>query len=174
MYLVFSTSLNPDSRSRILAQTAVAELEKRGQSCQLIDLVEMPLPACDANECYTDPNVIQVARAIQDADGILIASPIYNYDLASSAKNLVELTGQAWTQKVVGFLCAAGGNGSYMAPMGLANSLMLDFRSLILPQFCYATGEAFDENKIINSAVDSRISQLVDQLVRISTALGRT
>ena len=73
----------------------------------------------------------------------MIATPIYNYNVSSSAKNLVELTGKAWTDKVVGFLCAAGGRGSYMGCMGLANSLMLDFRSLILPRFVYATGDPF-------------------------------
>jgi FMN reductase len=37
--------------------------------------------------------------------------------------------------KVVGFLCAAGGKSSYMSVMRLANSLMLDFRCLIIPHF---------------------------------------
>ena len=76
-------------------------------------------------------------------DGIVVATPIYNYDASAAAKNLVELTGRAWQNKVVGFLCAAGGDGSYMSIMALANSLMLDFRCVIVPRFVYATGGAF-------------------------------
>ena len=70
---------------------------------------------------------------------ILLATPIYNYDVSAAAKNMVELTGSAWRDKTVGFICAAGGTSSYMSVMGLANSLMLDFRCIILPRFVYAT-----------------------------------
>ena len=49
------------------------------------------------------------------------------YEHAIALANLVELTGRLWENKVVGFLCSAGGPGSYMSIMGLANSLMLDY-----------------------------------------------
>ena len=45
------------------------------------------------------------------------------------------MAGRAFTGKPVGFVCAAGGRSSYMAVLGLANSLMLDFRCLIVPRF---------------------------------------
>jgi FMN reductase len=171
MFVVISTSLNPGSRSRILANYAHDELQNRaGERCRLIDLAELKLPPCDASNCYHDPNVIEVSRAIQSAQGILIATPIYNYNVSSSAKNLVELTGKAWTDKVVGFLCAAGGNGSYMGCLGLANSLMLDFRTLILPRFVYATGESFAGDEISETEIEDRIVSLVEQLMAVSEA----
>ena len=34
---------------------------------------------------------------------------------------------------------------SYMSVMAYANSLMLDFRCVIIPRFVYATGSAFAE-----------------------------
>ena len=46
---------------------------------------------------------------IEAARVIIVATPIYNYDANAAAKNLVELTGSAWEDKTVGFLCAAGG-----------------------------------------------------------------
>lgn len=171
MYLVFSTSLNRDSRSRILAQYAVRELESRGEKVVYFDLVDQTLPPCDAGECYHDPNVLKASELIESARGILVAAPVYNYDLGSSTKGLIELTGKAWTDKVVGFLCAAGGAGSFMAPMQLANSLMLDFRSLVLPRFVYATGDQFQGDEISERQVEERIDRLVDQLVTVATAL---
>ena len=68
-------------------------------------------------------------------DAIVVAVPIYVYDTNAAIKNFVDLSGRAWTDKPVGFLCAAGGPSSYMAILGLANSLMLDFRCLIVPRF---------------------------------------
>ena len=72
---------------------------------------------------------------------------------------------------MVGFLCAAGGRGSYMSIMGLVNSLMLDFRCLIIPRFVYSTGEAFKEGKIVDPGVESRVIELTKELVRFCLAL---
>ena len=96
---------------------------------------------------------------------------MYNYDASAATKNLIELTGQAWTNKVIGFLCAAGGSGSYMSIMGLANSLMLDFRCLVIPRFVYATKEAFAEGRVSDSQVDDRIQELAETLTRLSKAM---
>lgn len=171
MYLVISTSLNPDSRSRILAKAAKSELEKHSAETQYLDLAEINLPLCDGATCYGHEDSAAAAESVGAAKGILLASPIYNYDVSAAAKNLIEITGKAWTEKVVGFLCAAGGQGSFMAPMSVANSLMLDFRSLVLPRFVYASGEAFAGNQIAETEVEQRIEQLVEQLVKVTSAL---
>jgi len=171
MFVVISTSLNPASRSRILAELAHERIQvQSGGQSRLIDLAETVLPFCDAGDCYSDPKVAEVACAIDSAQGILIATPIYNYNVSSSAKLLVELTGKVWTDKVVGFLCAAGGNGSYMACMGLANSLMLDFRTLVLPKFVYATSDSFEGDRLSDTEVENRIQGLVEQLMAVSQA----
>ena len=170
MFVVISTSLNPNSRSRVLASAAHSILGATPEGSRLIDLAETKLPFCDANEAYGDPNVVEVAAAIKSATGLLIATPVYNYNVSSSAKNLVELTGKAWTDKVAGFLCAAGGFGSYMSCMGLANSLMLDFHTVVLPRFVYATGDAFQGDQISDTDVEQRIQSLADQLMAIARA----
>ena len=115
----------------------------------------------------------ELREKIQNAKGILFAVPIYNYDVNAAAKNLIELTGDAWTNKVVGFLCAAGGKGSYMSVMSLANSLMLDFRCLIIPRFVYSTGEDFEEGEITDPNVRDRVSELAKELDRICMALSK-
>ncbi|MEY2550767.1 MAG: hypothetical protein QOG12_911, partial [Verrucomicrobiota bacterium] len=89
----------------------------------------------------------------------------------AAAKNLVELTGSAWEEKVVGFLCAAGGMSSYMSVMAFANSLMLDFRSVIIPRFVYATGRAFEGDDLKDPQVGERIEELAGELVRFTKAL---
>src|SRR3989442_15534397 len=108
----------------------------------------MALALCDADKCYDMPGSKKLSSAIERADGILIAAPVYNYDVAAAAKNMIELTGSAWENKIVGFVCAAGGVASYMSVMSYANSLMLDFRCVIIPRFVFATGDAFDGDNI--------------------------
>ena len=98
----------------------------------------------------------------------MVATPVYNYDVSAAAKNIVELTGSAWEDKVVGFLCAAGGMGSYMSVMSFANSLMLDFRCLIIPRFVYATGDSFNGDKLADTKLAKRIEQVAAELVRVT------
>jgi NAD(P)H-dependent FMN reductase len=171
MIAIISSSLNSDSNSRVLAQEAQRVLEHDGQAVALIDLREYPLPLCDGGEAYAHPNVARIANQIRMADAILIATPIYNYHSTAVVKNLIELTGRAWTDKVVGFLCAAGGMGSYMSIMPLANSLMLDFRTVIVPRFVYATGEVFADGRIEDAEVIQRVAELARTAARLGVVL---
>jgi NAD(P)H-dependent FMN reductase len=170
-HLVISTSGNPDSNSRRMGRVAFAHLQKKKVDCDWIDLREMNLPLCDADKCYGMPGAKKLSTAIQNADGIVIAAPVYNYDVAAATKNMIELTGSAWENKVVGFVCAAGGHTSYMSVMAYANSLMLDFRCVIIPRFAFATAEAFDGEHVKDKKVTQRIEQVADELVRFTKAL---
>jgi NAD(P)H-dependent FMN reductase len=168
--LIISCSLNPSSRSRVLAAEVPSILKPLEIDAITLDLRDHPLPMCDGEDC--DPKLLAPLRsAIESADAILLAVPIYNYDVNAAAKNLVELTGSAWEGKIVGFLCAAGGHSSYMSVMSLANSLMLDFRCLIVPRFVYATGHDFEGETISSAKVRDRIHQLCALTVRLSNAL---
>jgi NAD(P)H-dependent FMN reductase len=170
-YLVISTSGNPDSNSRRMGRIALRHLEKAKVECAWLDISELNLPLCDADACYTQPGSRKVSKAIESVDGVLLATPVYNYDVAAAAKNLVELTGSAWEDKVVGFLCAAGGMSSYMSVMAFANSLMLDFRCVIIPRFVYATGRAFEGDDLKDKEVGERIEELAAELIKFTKAL---
>ena len=172
-YLVISSSLNPQSRSRLLARSAFKILEKMKVPIEWLDLAKYSIPLCDGNSAYENSQVKELKDKIHHAEGILLAVPIYNYYANAVAKNLIELTGEAWSNKVVGFLCAAGGKGSYMSIMSLANSLMLDFRCLIIPRFVYTTGEAFEDGKVSDPETEDRINELARELKRICAALNK-
>jgi FMN reductase len=172
-YLVISTSGNPSSNSRKMGRMAFDFLRKRNVDCEWLDLGKMGLPLCDADACYAHPEARKLSTAVKASDGIMVAAPVYNYDVSASAKNMIELTGSAWEDKIVGFLCAAGGMSSYMSVMAYANSLMLDFRCVIIPRFVYATGEMFDDDKITDAKIIKRIEQVAAELVRFTEALRR-
>lgn len=161
-YLIISSSLNPESRSRLLAHHLHSLYQAKSLAVELIDMREHSLPFCDGGSAYGHPNLPPLKVAIENAGVIVIATPIYNFDANAVIKNLVELTGQAWANKTVGFLSAAGGRSSYMSTMGLANSLMLDFRCTILPRFVYATGEDFIDGKL-SQEIAERIERLAEE-----------
>jgi FMN reductase len=170
-YLVVSTSGNPSSNSRKMGQVAFEYLRKVKVDCQWMDLAEMNLPLCDADACYAHPAARELDASVKAADGVIVAAPVYNYDVSASAKNMIELTGSSWEDKVVGFLCAAGGISSYMSVMAYANSLMLDFRCVIIPRFVYTTGDLFDDDKLTDKKLITRIERLAAELIRFTKAL---
>ena len=169
--LVVSSSLNPASRSHRLALSAAEALEGIGTPGDLLDLREWDLPVCDGNSCYDHPAIRPLTERVSAAAAILIASPVYNYDLNAAVKNFLELTGSAWEAKAVGFLCAAGGQRSYMAPSGFANSLMFDYRCHIIPRYVYATREDFTAAREPSDELAGRVRQLAQAAVDLASAL---
>jgi FMN reductase len=156
-----------------LANLAKSKLEESSEEAVLFDLSLKPLPLCDGMTAYADPNVKELASFVKQADAVLIASPVYNYDVNAAAKNAIELTGRSWTGKLVGFMLAAGGPGSYMSAMGVANSLMLDFRCLIIPRFIYALGDAFEGNELTSEDINQRLDDLIRELTLLKSALKK-
>ncbi len=170
-FLIISCSLNPGSVSRQLCKQAF-EVMSATHDVEWIDLMDLSLPLCDGTAAYGHQAVAPLAEKIRGAKCVLLGIPVYNYAASASAKNMIELTGRAWTDKVVGFLCAAGGKMSYMSVMGLANSLMLDFRCLIIPRFVYAHGQSFDETGKQMPEIQVRIEELAEAAGRLTKALN--
>ena len=170
--VILSCSLNPNSRSHKLALAAQAFLCDRQVPVDLIELTEYDLPLCGCTGSFDHPSVKTLTGVIEAAGAILVSSPVYNYDLNAAAKNLMELTGSGWTEKPVGFLCAAGGRASYMSPIGFASSLMLDFRCLIIPRFVYCTKTDFTEAGELGPEIVARVEQLAGAAVDLSSALA--
>ncbi len=142
-----------------------------GIEVDYIDLQELQLPLCDGGAAYGDPNVVEFNARMEDGDVYVLASPIYNYDVNAALKNAIELGGRKMEDKLVGFLCAAGGAMSYMSVMPLANSLMLDFRTIVLPRFVYAQPEDWDGNAM-SAGVAERLRQFCETLASVGGKLS--
>jgi NAD(P)H-dependent FMN reductase len=170
--ITIAASLNRNSKSRVLGMEAHRALEARGVDADFLDLQDFPLPFAGTEGWWEDANAKAIAARIGAAQGIVLSAPVYNYDLSAAAKNLVELTGDAWEGKVVGFLCASGGPRSYMSTLGFANSLMLDYRCIILPRFVYTVNEDWQKLEIGNPEIKARILGFAQEMARLTYALG--
>lgn len=168
---IISSSLNPSSRSRLLAKIVASNYEVIDDvEVDWIDLQEFELPLCDGDAAYGHPNVIELNRRLKEADAYVLASSVYTYGLNAALKNVVELAGRNMEDKLVGFLCAAGGEKSYMSCMAFANSLMLDFRTIILPRFVYTTSADWDGD-VLKSEIQERVEQFEADFVKLARKL---
>lgn len=67
-------------------------------------------------------------------------------------------------------MVAAGCKGARMAYLGLANSMMMDFRCLIIPDFVVADKSAFEGNQIVEAFTNDRLKLLVDKAIKLNGA----
>jgi NAD(P)H-dependent FMN reductase len=180
---VFSCSLDPGSRSRLLAQKTADQLTNLGHDALLVDLAAAGLPTFDNKSVFESPAFAHLHETIRASDGIVLAVPIYNWSVGSAAKNLVEATGatgedgreSAWFDKVVTFVCAAGLPHSYMATASFASSLMLDFKCIINPYTGYVTDRDWADAEILSAERTEHLATTLDVHVQLSGLLrGRT
>ena len=176
---ILSCSLDPKSRSRRMACEAENLLRERRCEVEFIDLQHLELPAFDNLKCYEHPSYDRLYRAIRDADGVLLAVPIYNWSVGSAAKSLIELTGatgaggrkSAWFDQIVTFICSGGLPHSYMAYGSLATSLMLDFKCVINPYVVYATERDWLDGTISSDSLQARLQKTIEVQLELSSKL---
>lgn len=169
---ILNANLAPGGKSAHLAELVAGRFNSAGHEASVHHAGDLQLPACDGSTCYQDPKTIDLTSALGDVDGIVLIAPIYNYDLNAAAKNLIELTGGSWKGKAVGLICQAGGEKSYLAPLGFFNSLSVDYRCLVSPRYVYVTRDQFGEDNTLSdeSPVHGRIDTLVAELPILADA----
>ena len=167
---VLSCSLDPHSRSRRLAAASLSMIRLAGHDATLVDLHALGgLPPFDNDQAFDDPRYALLHSSILSADGVVIASPVYNWSLSSAAKNLIELTGatgvqgrrSAWFDKVVTFVCTGGLAHSYMAFGATSLSLMLDFKCIVNPHTVYATDTDWADDGEPAEALVARLQKVM-------------
>jgi FMN reductase len=161
--LIVGTSLDPDSRSQILARVALEICNVQNINAEVLDLRDYDLPMAGAANSFDSSIVSELTARVSKYHKIIFTVAIYNYDVTAAAKNFIELVGDTWLEgAVVGFICTAGGKNSYMSVMGFANSLMLDFRAWVAPRFVYVV-----KNEELHGAeIKTRIEGLVQAVSR--------
>jgi NAD(P)H-dependent FMN reductase len=168
--LVLSTSLHPQSRSRVMAIAARAELDALGAQTSWFDCRDVQFPYMDGHSAGSHAATVALRTALGAADAVFLASGIYNFDVSAVAKACLELGGKAWDGKVVCIGCATGSMVSFMAPMGLANSLMLDFRCVVVPRFPMATQAEIVDGAVADAETSRRIREACAMTVRLADA----
>jgi FMN reductase len=106
--LVLTGSPSRASRTATLARHVADELELTGHDVQVVDLRTLPADALLAADT-SDPQIRAVVDALLDADGLVVATPIYKAAYSGLLKVFLDLLPQrALTGKVVLPLATGG------------------------------------------------------------------
>jgi NAD(P)H-dependent FMN reductase len=164
--LVLSSSLDPASRSEQLARIYADSLSAHGVEVQFLSLKDFPLPRFDdTDRILADASYRALHEASSNADGLVLASPVYNWSCCAELKRFVEVVGtnppgqpvrSPFFDKIVTFVNAAGLPQSYMAWSSLAFSMMLDFKCVVNPYVVYADNSCWSGN-VLGEAPSKRL-----------------
>ena len=104
------------------------------------------------------------------AKGVVLCFPVYNHQANAAAKNFVEVTNDGWKGKVVGLVANGGTERSYLAPLSLANSLMVDHRCVVVPRFVFITPPNFAADGSLDAGgeIASRLAELARELAHLA------
>ena len=119
---------------------AASELLPQGMTLTLHDLRSIPLFDGDVEAAGLPASVVELQTAIREADGVLIATPEYNYSIPGVLKNSLDWVSRGKNQplgsKPVALMGAsAGGFGTVRSQLALRQVLQaLDARDLQRPE----------------------------------------
>lgn len=177
--LVVSSSLDPRSRSEQVARRCLELLTDLGTEADFLSLKEYPLPAFGSVRCQDVPAYHALHAAVLAADGLVLASPIYNWSSCAELKKFVEYVGStddaargAFYDKVVTFVHAAGLPHSYMAGMSLAVPLMLDFKCIVNPYCVYVHSRHWKEDTLLEEA-EAKLLKAMTVMGELTLLLSR-
>lgn len=99
-----------EGNTEVLVKEALAGAEDMGSDAELIPLAGKTIAPCDAcrsciktGECHIKDDMRGIYKKLQEADGIVLGSPVYFANVSAQAKILVDRTyALLWTRKLMG------------------------------------------------------------------------
>jgi NAD(P)H-dependent FMN reductase len=168
--LIVSTALRSGSKTTLVANALRAAFPPARGVAAILDLASVSLPLCDGGACFQDSAVHTATAQVRAARAVILCFPIYNHQANAAAKNFVEVTNDGWKGKVVGLVANGGTDRSYLAPLSLANSLMVDHRCVVVPRFVFVTPTNFaaDGSLPADGDVSRRLAELARDVMHLA------
>lgn len=86
-----------DGNTEFMVKTALDEINKHGIETELITLHDKNISYCigcdkckSTNQCIINDDMQELTRKVQDADGIIMSSPVYFGDMTGLAKTFID------------------------------------------------------------------------------------
>lgn len=176
--LAISGSLRRHSYNTALLR-ALQRIAPRGLELEVSDLAGIPLYDEELEGRNFPPAVERLAEAIREADGVLIATPEYNYSFPGVLKNAIDWLSRSDPQpfdgKAVALVGASmGGLGTVRAQYQL-RQVFVYLNSFVMNRpevFIGAAHDKFDESGLLTDAATREF--LADFLDRFTDYVAKT
>jgi len=170
--LAFAGSLRKDSYNKALVRAAV-EIAPENVAIEVFDLEGIP-PFNQDNVNSPPEKVVEFKEKIRNADGLLIASPEYNYSITGVLKNAIDwasrpFQGNPLEDKPVAIMSASSGRfGGARAQYHLRQAFVfLNMHPVNRPEVMLSSAQEYVDSKgrVTNEQTRMLIRQLIEALV---------
>jgi FMN reductase len=160
-----SGSLRPQSYSFMALTLALQHAKALGADVEMLDLRALNLPFCNGEDDYGEyPDVAKLRQTVQQADGLILATPEYHGGVSGVLKNALDLLSfEHLSGKVTGAISVLGGQANSNA----LNQLRLMTRwvhAIMVPEQI-AIGQAWQAFDSDGNLQDTKLSERLDQFV---------
>lgn len=144
---------------------------RAGVTSVLIDIANVSMPVDDAGEAIKDP---AFAKAITEADGLVIVSPEYNHSFPGLLKHVLDSCLSEYIHKAVGIVgVSAGGFAGARVIQGLLPVVReLGLATIFWDVNIGSVGKVFTEDgRLLDEAVVRRSDRFIKELIWMAKVL---
>ena len=171
-YIILSCSLNQSSFGDKIGEY----IAKKHSDFELISIKGCDLGLCDGfdGNAFDNPKVLALQKKLEASSGVILIAPIYNFDVAPSCQNLLDLlskpykdilSGKSLYHKTIGFIGTCYFSNCYLAPLHFLTKIMLVHEAFIVPKHVMAKR---DDPEIKYARC---VDKLVESFLQMSLAL---
>jgi NAD(P)H-dependent FMN reductase len=182
--LAFAASLRLGSWNRKLLACAVRATRDRGIEVDVAEFADFDVPLYNADEQNASgipAGAVEFGRRISAADGLVLASPEYNYSLPGTLKNLIDWVSRIRPVPLRGkhAVLLAASNGQFGGIRGLWQlRIPLEGLGMIVCPDMFAlawAAKAFtEEGELADPATAERLSKLLEGYLDMAARLSVT
>lgn len=165
--VIIQTSLNPSSKTSIVANKFFETLKEKGVNVEILDLRNHNIEFCDGRKLEKYNQDMQIiASKLKIAKGYILSFPIYNYSFSGVLKNFLDIYSGVMDSKFTGLVSNSGGIRSANEGVGeLMKSLALHNNiTTVQPVVHTFAGDFNDDNELTQDTTKEMIKKLCDRI----------
>jgi FMN reductase len=165
--VTISGSLSRVSKTRSLAESVQRLVAARvGEPGRLVDVGELASTLAVRSREEVGPEVSAALAAIENADLLIAATPVYKGSFGGLFKHLIDLVDFRALDGVPVALLAVGGSERHaLVVEHQLRPLFASFNAATLPTGVFVLDRSIEEGRIADPAVSARLDSLVEQAV---------
>jgi FMN reductase len=145
-----------------------ARESRKDLEVELINLADKKVAFADGRppEQYQD-DTAAIVEAVRDADGVVVASPVYRGSFTGALKNLLDhLPVEALAGKPVGIVAMGATQHHYLGVDWHLRDVLAWFGALVLPTSVYLASTDFVDGQLVESAKHD-LKDLADAVIKL-------
>lgn len=161
-------SLRVGSYTRMALQLAIEGAKKAGGEIEVVNLGEPGLPFFSGDPAKEVPEAAPFKNLVKQADGLLIATPVYHDSYSGVLKNALDHLYEELSDKVAALIAVGGGRVGQGQALEHLRAVFRETSVWVIPRQVAVprSEEAFDEKgQPTDKEVESRLTALGMELV---------